>query len=166
MTADSDAPPAGDGPLALDTLQRDILLPQIQAFIDASADPAAREVYLALKTAVEAMEVAPADLQARLGAIVEVALQSGRIRRLFGPGAELSLTALFQKTPRGREIAGSIRELNRALAKLKGDTVEEVTATLRSAGAYALTLKTSGCQMIIRFEPAGVRVESVELALD
>ena len=166
MTPDGGVPPAPTEPLTLDTLQRDILLPQIQAFIDAAADPTARAVYLTLKSAVEAMEVTPADSQARLGAIVEVALQSGRIRRLFGPGAELSLTALFQKTPRGREIAGSIRELNRALAKLKGDTVEEVTAALRSPGAYALTLKTSACQMVIRFEPAGVRVESVELALD
>jgi hypothetical protein len=155
----------GDAPLTLDTLQRDILLPQIQAFIDATADPAARETYLALKSAVAAMEVASADLQARLGAIVEMALQSGRIRRLFGPGAELSLNALFQKTPRGREIAGSLRELNRALTKLKGDTIEEVTATLRTPGAYALTLKTSGCQLVIRFEPAGVRVESVEVAM-
>lgn len=166
MTPGDDAPPSRDEPLALDALQRDILLPQIQAFIDATSDPAARETYVTLKAAVDAMEIAPADLQARLGAIVEVALQSGRIRRLFGPGAELSLNALFQKTPRGREIATSLRELNRALAKLKGDTVEELTAALRAPGAYALTLKTTGCQLIIRFEPAGVRVESVELALD
>ncbi len=166
MTPGDDAPPSGGEPLALDALQRDILLPQIQAFIDATTEPAAREVYVTLKAAVEAMEIAPADLQARLGAIVEVALQSGRIRRLFGPGAELSLNALFQKTPRGREIATSLRELNRALAKLKGDTVEELTATLRAPGAYALTLKTTGCQLVIRFEPSGVRVESVELALD
>ncbi|MHB8380730.1 MAG: hypothetical protein ACYDC3_00110 [Candidatus Binataceae bacterium] len=166
MTPGSDAPAPGGEPLALDTLQRDVLLPQIQAFIDATADPAAREVYLTLKAAVEAGEIAPVELQARLGAIVEVALQSGRIRRLFGPGAELSLNALFQKTPRGREIATSLRELNRALAKLKGDAVEELTAALRAPGAYALTLKTSGCQLTIRFEPSGVRLESAELALD
>jgi hypothetical protein len=166
MTPGDDAPPSRDEPLALDTLQRDILLPQIQAFIDATSDPAARETYVTLKAAVDAMEIAPADLQSRLGAILEVALQSGRIRRLFGPGAELSLNALFQNTPRGREIAISLRELNRALAKLKGDTVEELTAALRAPGAYALTLKTAGCQLIIRFEPAGVRVESVELDLD
>ncbi|HVA80115.1 MAG TPA: hypothetical protein VNF29_04265 [Candidatus Binataceae bacterium] len=163
--AQSADPPAAAEPLKLDALQRDILLPQIQAFIDATPDPAAREVYVNLKAAADAMEVAPPDLQARLGAIVEVALQSGRIRRLFGPGAELAINALFAKTPRGREITGSIRELNAALARLNGDTVEEVTATLRAPGAYALTLKTSGCQLVIRFEPAGVRVESAEVAL-
>jgi hypothetical protein len=151
--------------LKLDTLQRDLLIPQIQAFIDATSDAAARESYVALKSAVDAMDI-PAEHQARLGTIVEVALQSGRIRRLFGPGAELSLNALFQKTPRGREIARSLRDLNTAMARLKGDAVEEMTAALRGPGSWALTVKTSGCQLVIRFEREGVRVESLEVALD
>jgi hypothetical protein len=159
-----DQPKPGES-ITLDTLQRDVLVPQIQAFLDATTDPQAREVYLSLKTAIESLEV-PADLQLRLGAIVEVALTSGRIRRLFGPGAELSLNTLFLKTPRGREVAQSLAELNKALATLKGQTVEQITSTQRSPGAYSLTLKTSGCQIVIRFEPAGVRVESLELNLD
>ncbi len=36
--------------ITLDTLQRDVLIPQIQAFLDATTDPQAREVYLTLKT--------------------------------------------------------------------------------------------------------------------
>src|SRR5271155_2134934 len=103
-----DTPKAGES-ITLDSLQHDILVPQIQAFLDATVDPEAREVYLALKTAIDALEV-PATLQARLGAIVEVALTSGRVRRLFGPGAELSLNALFLKTPRGREVASRIEQ--------------------------------------------------------
>jgi hypothetical protein len=150
--------------LTLDALQRDLLIPQIQAFLDATSDAAARESYGALKAAVESMAVS-AEHQARLGTIVEVALQSGRIRRLFGPGAELSLNALFQKTPRGREIARSLRELNAALSRLKGDTVEEVSAVARGPGSWALTVKTSGCQLVVRFERDGVRVESLEVAL-
>jgi len=151
--------------LKLDPLQRDLLIPQIQAFLDATSDAAARESYAALKAAVESMAVS-SEHQARLGTIVEVALQSGRIRRLFGPGAELSLNALFQKTPRGREIARSLQELNTALSNLKGDTVEEVSAAARGPGSWALTVKTSGCQLVIRFEREGVRVESLEVALD
>jgi len=81
------------------------------------------------------------------------------------PGAELSLNALFMKTPRGREVAQSLAELNKALATLKGQTVEQITSTQRSPGAYALTLKTSGCQIVIRFEQAGVRVETLEVDL-
>ncbi len=163
MVSDDQPKPAES--ITLDTLQRDILIPQIQAFLDATTDPQAREVYLTLKTAIESQEV-PADLQPRLGAIVEVALTSGRVRRLFGPAAELSLNALFLKTPRGREVAQSLAELNKALASLKGQMVEQISSTQRSPGAYSLTIRTSGCQIIIRFEQAGVRVESLELDLD
>ncbi|MDO8432250.1 MAG: hypothetical protein Q7S58_07555 [Candidatus Binatus sp.] len=162
MSSD-DEPKTGE-PITLDTLQHDLLVPQIQAFLEATNDPQAREVYGALAAAIDRLEVPP-ELAARLGAIVEVALTSGRIRKLFGPGAELSLSALFMKTPRGREIAQSLGELNRALATLKDQTVEQITASQRSPGAYALTLKTSGCQLVIRFEQAGVRIESLEVDL-
>jgi hypothetical protein len=158
-----DAPKTGE-PITLDNLQHDLLIPQIQAFLDATNDSQAREVYGALAAAIERLEV-PDELAARLGAIVEVALTSGRIRKLFGPGAELSLNALFMKTPRGREVAQSLAELNKALATLKDQTIEQITATQRSPGAYALTLKTNGCQVVIRFEQAGVRIESLELDL-
>ncbi len=161
MTARDDNPTAA---LALDQLQRDVLLPQIQAFVEATTDPAAREVYGALKDAVERGEV-PAPLQARLGAIVEIALSSGRVRKLFGPAAELALNALYQKTPRGRELAQSIREVNGALARLAGQPIEEVAASLKSPGSYALTLRTSGYQVVVRFEQTGIRVESIEVAL-
>jgi hypothetical protein len=157
-------PSAPGEPLKIDALQRDILIPQIQAFLDSTSDPAAREVYAALRSAVERLEIPP-DLQPRLGAIVEVALQSGRIRRLFGPGADLSMGALFLNTPRGKEVAESIREVNAALAKLKGQAVAEVSASLKSPGSYVLTLRTSGCQVVIRLEPAGARIESLEVDL-
>ncbi len=159
-----DAPPQAADAIALDTLQRDVLIPQIQAFLDATADADARAVYQALKSAVEAMSIPP-ELQMRLGAIVEVALSSGRVRKLFGPGAELALQALFVKTPRGREVAASIAELNQALGELNGQTVEHVTATHRGPGAYSLTIKTDKCQIVIRFEQAGVSVESLEVDL-
>ena len=65
------------------------------------------------------MEV-PAELLLSIGAMVEVALSTGRIRNMFGPAAELSLSSLFRKTPRGEAIARSIGELNRALAEAQG----------------------------------------------
>ena len=163
MASDDQPKPAES--ITLDTLQRDVLLPQIQAFLDATTDPQARDVYLTLKSAIESQEVPP-DLQLRLGAIVEVALTSGRIRRLFGPAAELSLNSLFLKTPRGRAIAQSLAELNKALASLKGQTVEQIASSQRSPGSYSLTVKTIACQLVIRFEQAGVRVESLEVDLD
>jgi len=81
--------------LRLDRLQRDILVPQLESFLAAAPDAEARDPYLALREALDKLEVPP-ELTARLGAIAEVLLTSGRVRHLYGPGAELSLWSLFQ----------------------------------------------------------------------
>ena len=152
----------GGEPLKLERLHRDILAPQLDAFIAATHDANARAPYEALRAALDALEV-PAELTARVGAIAELAITSGRVREAYGPGAELALWALFQKTPRGREIAESVAALNAAMKPLVGQTIEGVTAISRAPGAYALTIKTEQCQVVIRFEPAGVRIESLEV---
>ena len=151
-----------DEPLRLDRLHRDILAPQLDAFIAAAPDAAARAPYEDLRAALDLLEIPP-ELAARLGAIAELAITSGRVRNAYGPGAELALWALFQKTPRGREIAGSVAALNSALRPLAGQTIESLNAIARAPGAYALTIKTSQCELVIRFEPAGVRLESLEV---
>ncbi len=66
LMASDDQPEPGES-ITLDTLQRDVLVPQIQAFLDATTDPQAREVYLALRNAIESLEIPP-DLAPRLGA--------------------------------------------------------------------------------------------------
>ena len=115
-----------------------------------------------MRAALETLEI-PVELQERLGAIIEVLLTSGRVRAAYGPGAELALWALYQKTPRGREIGDSVAAMNTALKRIEGQELEFVNAAARGPGAYALTLKTAECQLVLRFEPAGVRIESVEV---
>lgn len=155
--------PRNDGePLRLERLHRDILAPQIDAFIAAAPDAAARAPYETLRAALDKLEVPP-ELATRLGAIAELAITSGRVRKAYGPGAELALWALFQKTPRGREIGASVAALNAALKPLEGQSIENLGAVARAPGAYALTIKTPQCQLVIRFEPAGVRIESLEV---
>jgi hypothetical protein len=149
-------------PLKLERLHRDILAPQLDVFIAAARDDGARAPYEALRAALETLEVPP-ELTARLGVIAELAISSGRVREAYGPGAELALWALFQKTPRGREIAESVTALNAALKPLAGQAIESVNTISRAPGAYALTIKTDQCQVVIRFEPAGVRIESLEV---
>ncbi len=153
---------AAEPALALDATQRAALLPQLDAFLSAVGDPTARAPYEALRAAVADREV-PAELSARLGAILELALTSGRARAAHGPGAELALWSLFQKTPRGREISASIGALNAALAPLAGRTLEAVAAIARGPGAYALTISAEGVQATIRFDPSGVRIENLEI---
>ncbi len=150
--------------LKLDTLQRDLLSAQIRDFLAAAPESSGREAFVALKDAVETMEVPP-ELAPRLDAIVELLLSSGRARHMYGPAAELALSALFQKTSRGKTIAASIQELNGALAKLKGRPLEEISASLRKPGVYALTINAGGYRIAVRFAPEGASVESVEVDL-
>jgi hypothetical protein len=149
-------------PLKLDRLQRDILIPQLESFLAAAPDSHGRAAYLALREAIALLEVGP-ELAERLGAIIEVLLTSGRARNLYGPGAELSLWSLFQKTPRGREIAGSLDAVNAAFKRLAGQGIAGISAAARGPAAYALTIKTDEVQVVVRFEPSGVRLENVEL---
>jgi hypothetical protein len=161
MHRDENQPAASAEALRLDELQRDLLSSLIQSFIDAAPQSAAREAYIALLDAVAKMEVA-AELVPAMGAIVEVALSTGRIRNRFGPAAELALAALFRKTPRGEAIAGSLHELNRALAKLKDQPLGEISATLRKPGVYTLSIASGEYRIVIRFDHDGAAVESVE----
>jgi hypothetical protein len=151
-----------DDVLKLDRLQRDILAPQLEAFLAAAADGEARDGYRALRDALDTLEV-PAAMTARLGAVAEVLLSSGRVRSLYGPGAEQSLWLLFQKTPRGREIAASVEAVNAAFRQLTGQPIEAMSAAMRGPGAFALTIKTAELQMVVRFEAAGIRVENLEV---
>ena len=108
----------GEG-LRIDRLQRDILMPQLESFLAAAPDAEARAPYLAVRAALDEYEIPP-ELTERVGAIAEVLLTTGRVRHLYGPGAELSLWSLFQKTPRGRDIARSIESANAALKRVAG----------------------------------------------
>jgi hypothetical protein len=149
-------------PIQIDRLQRDILVPQLETFLRAAPDAESRAPYLALRQALDSL-IVPSELAGHLGAIAEVLLTSGRVRKLHGPGAELSLWSLFQKTPRGREAITSVEAVNAAFRRLTGQPIESINAIARGPAAYALTIKTSELQLVVRFEPTGIRLESVEV---
>jgi hypothetical protein len=154
-----------DDPLILDSLQRDLLVPELEAFLAVAPDSAARDSYLALRDAINALAV-PEALANRLEAITELLLSSGKARRAYGPGADLSLWALFQKTPRGRAMLDSVADLNTALKRLEGQTLEFVNAIARAPGAYSIILKSAEFQLVLRFDSTGARVESVEVGTE
>ena len=147
--------------LKLDQLQRDLLFSLIGDFVVAAPQSAGREAYVALEAAVAKMEVPP-ELVPSIGAIAEVALSTGRLRSMFGPAAELALSALFRKTPRGEAIVGSMHELNRALAKFTGQPLGEISAAFRKPGVYALTISSGEYRIVVRFDHDGAAIESVE----
>ncbi len=154
-----------DASLTLDDLQRQVLLAQIALFAQANPDPKAQHDYQVLADAATRLEI-PAALLPRLTAILEISLSSGRIRQTSGPGAHLALMALFQKTPRGKALAAEVSALNAALTQLKDQPLTEISAAQRGPGTYTLTLGTPACRMVVRFEPAGVRIESLDVGME
>ncbi|HLH77739.1 MAG TPA: hypothetical protein VKV28_13125 [Candidatus Binataceae bacterium] len=147
--------------LELDPMQRELLLSQLDFFLQAASD-AARQDYAALREAVVAGCVAPPAM-ARLEAILELCLSGERLRKTKGPAAYHALNALFERTPRGQARAAELASLNQALAQLKGAPLVEIGATARGPGAYALALGTENCRIVLRVEAGGIRVESLEV---
>ncbi len=156
---------AGDSAaIRLEPRDRELLIPELRAVAERMSDAAAREAYAALAEAVERLEV-PGTMGERLGAALSVVLSNGRIRANFGPGGELQLARLFHRTPQGRGILATVEELNAALARLRGQPLRDASVALRAPGVFALTLETSSCHMVVRLNPSGAQVESLEIGL-
>src|SRR5439155_18755928 len=64
--------------------------------------------------------------------LLELGLQTGRLRAVYGPGGEQAALRLFRKLPRGKELEASAREVTGALASLVRS--EEHTSELQSRG--------------------------------
>ena len=105
-------------------------------------------------------------LQARhadeLDRVLTLALQSGRVRALYGPGGEQAALRAFRKLPTGAELGQSAAAVNDALASLAGRSIERLSLTAVGPGAFTLAVATDGPQLSIRLDRQGARVTSVE----
>ena len=163
-TATTTTAVASEGGIKLDSIQREVLLGEIQNILAAPLSPEARAPYEQLKKCVEGDLVIPPELSPHLGIVIESSIITGNAKR-FGAGVQQSMVALFQKTVRGKAIAESIDAINAALEKVKGHVIEQVSTTLRAPGSYALTFKTDQLQMVIVFDRTGLSIESLEVNL-
>ncbi|MGZ4359618.1 MAG: hypothetical protein ACXVZW_07530 [Gaiellaceae bacterium] len=140
------------------------------------------EVALAEAQAVLAM-VSEADRRARLGALVgalgegrldasgeeaqaleellELGLQSGRLRALYGPSGEQAMLRLYRRLPRGRELAKSARQVSEALGALVGSRLAGLRLEALGPGAFQLSLSVEGRELSVRLDTSGARIQSV-----
>ena len=133
----------------------------------------AREVALAEAQAVLAAGGAAAGLVAeidegevveeveRLEQILELGLQSGRIRALYGPGGEQAALGVYRRLPRGAEAAESAREVSKALAALAGRELRSVELRAVGPGAFSLSLAAGELELDLRLDRQGARLGSV-----
>jgi hypothetical protein len=71
------------------------------------------------------------------------------------------LQAIFFKTPRGRQQTLAVREVNKALRALRGQTLETVRLTA-GPSRHTLVLETDRCKLTLELDSAGARVASLE----
>ena len=87
--------------------EREVALAEVDAVRAAVQDAGYRERLELLREAIEdEVAVSPDDLE-ELERLVTIALQSGRVRALYGPGGEQALLRLYRKLPGGIELQQS-----------------------------------------------------------
>jgi len=140
----------------------EVALAETQAVLAMVQDEERRGRLADLIAAVAEGEVADAEAEA-LEELLELGLQTGRLRAVYGPGGEQAALKVFRQLPRGRELGETAREVTEALASLEGKTLETVQIQAVGPGAFLLTLGVDGLQLSIRLDRQGARVKEAVL---
>lgn len=148
--------------IALSAAEQEIALAETRAVLSAAERPEYREELGVLEAAI-ASGTLQAEQAETLDQIVELALQAGRIRAVYGPPGEQSALRLYRRLPRGTALTESAREVSEALASLRGSTLEGASLTAVGPGSYTLSLSAGDARLSVRLDRQGARVTSVEV---
>jgi hypothetical protein len=147
--------------LSLSPLEQELLGAELADFAAVLPDPAARARYAELAAAVEQGEI-PALLLSPLDTMLELVLQTQRVRRRHGAEAEAALLDLQARTPRGRALRHGAHEVNKSLTALSGQVLESMRFSVTPGGQRLLVI-TDQCQVALTIDRAGVHLERLEL---
>jgi hypothetical protein len=138
----------------------EVALGEAQAVLALVHDPERRGRLSDLVAAVQDGELGEEDAQA-LEELLELGLQSGRIRSVYGPEGEQAALKTYRRLPGGRSLAESAADVNDALAALSGRVLEDVKVQAGGPGSYIVTLAVDGLELSVRLDRAGARIHSV-----
>jgi hypothetical protein len=138
---------------------REVALAESQAVLAMTRDETARERFSELVAEIDEGEVDGAEQL--LEQVLELGLQTGRIRAYYGPGGEQATLKTLRRLPRGRARSESARDVSDALAALAGKTLERVAVAAVAPGSYTLSIRADGFDTQVRLDGAGVRLASV-----
>ena len=148
--------------IRLGETEQELALAEVQAVLAAAASGDYREELSELETAIEAGLLGE-EHALTLEPILELALQAGRIRAVYGPPGETAALRLYRKLPRGKALQESAREVTAALDALRGHRLEGATLTAVGPGAYTLSLATDEGRLTVKLDRQGARIGSVEV---
>lgn len=138
----------------------EVALGEAQAVLALVHDPERRGRLADLVAAVEDGELGDEDAQS-LEELLELGLQSGRIRSVYGPEGEQAALKTYRRLPGGRALSDSASEVSEALSALAGKTLEDVKVQAAGPGSYLLTLAVDGLELSVRLDRAGARLHAV-----
>ena len=133
---------------------------EAQAVLAMVQDETRRGRLADIVAAVDEGEVSGDDADA-LAELLELGLQTGRVRSIYGPDGEQAALALFRRLPLGRELTQTTRDLNEALAALEGRAIERVSVNLVGPGEYGVTISTEEYEVVLRLGRAGARLATI-----
>ncbi len=146
--------------VALSGEAREVALAEAQAVLAMAGEGEYRDRLAGLVAAAAEGEVEGGNAEA-LEELLELGLQSGRVRALYGPGGEQAALRLYRSLPRGAALAESAREVTEALSALGGRPLEEISLRAVGPGAFMLTLAAGGAELSVRLDRQGARLSSV-----
>lgn len=149
--------------MEINSHERELLLEETDALIETTREPQ-RARYVELRAAIEKNIVADENVNA-LENLLALELRTGRARKIHGPMAESTLLRLYQKTPTGAELQNNTSQVNRALAALQGQTLEQIEFAPKGPGVFTLALETDEYRVHLEIRPEGIWVKEVGLDL-
>jgi hypothetical protein len=139
---------------------REVVLAEVQAVRAHAQDESMKGRLANLLAAVDDAEIAD-DSAELLESVLELGLQTGRIRAYYGPGGEQAALSTLRKLPRGRLRGESAADVTGALSTLTGAVLDGVRIAAVAPGAFALTIQAGGVEANVRLDATGVRLTSL-----
>ena len=88
--------------------------------------------------------------------MLELVFSTGR------PSNRALLQAIFARTPRGRQQSAALREVNRALQVLHGQTITDLRLASAGPSQQTFVIETDRCKVNLEFDRQGTRITSLE----
>lgn len=146
--------------IAVKLEEREVALGEVQAVLAAARDEDYRGRLASLATSVERGELAGEEA-AELERVLELGLQAGRIRAVYGPGGEQAALRLFRRLPAGAELVETARSVSAALKTLNGKSLDSFKIEAIGPGMYRIALVAGGAEVAVRLDRSGVQLASI-----
>ena len=146
--------------VALKGEAREVALAEAQTVQSLARDDSMRSKLAELVSAVDDGGV-DGDSAELLESVLELGLQTGRIRAYYGPGGEQAALSTLRKLPRGRVRSESARDVSAALKALEGAQIDAVKIAAVAPGAFTLSIEAGGFEASIRLDGNGARLTSL-----